>query len=128
MLRGPETVAEDLSRAFYRAHSERRPIVLNVPGEVQWEEVEYQKPYLRLPETRSAIASSDDRDEAIGIIASSRLPVVIAGRGVSDPEAEAAVLRFARRIEAPVATSLRGKGLFNDDPFHLGISGTASNE
>ncbi|TAL76991.1 MAG: thiamine pyrophosphate-binding protein [Burkholderiaceae bacterium] len=127
-LRGPETVAEDLARAFYRANIEHRPIVFNVPVDFQWQDVEYQKPYLRLPETRSVIASSNDMDDAIGIIASSHLPVVIAGRGVSDPEAEAAVLRFARRIEAPVATSLRGKGLFVDDPFHLGISGTASHE
>lgn len=127
-LRSPETVAEDLARAFYRAHSEHRPIVFNMPVEFQWQEVEYQKPYLRLPETRSAIASSQDMDDAIGIIASSHLPVVIAGRGVSGPEAEAAVLRFARRIEAPVATSLRGKGLFADDPFHLGISGTVSHD
>lgn len=127
-LRSPETVAEDLARVFYRAHVEHRPIVLNMPVEFQWQEIEYQKPYLRLPETRSAIASSTDMDDAIGIIASSHLPVVIAGRGAADPEAEAAVLRFARRIEAPVATSLRGKGLFADDPFLLGISGTASNE
>ncbi len=127
-LRSPATVAEDLARAFYRAQVERRPIVFNIPVEFQWQDVEYQKPYLRLPETRSAIASSTDMDDAIGIIASSRLPVVIAGRGVNSPEAEAAVLRFARRIEAPVATSLRGKGLFNEDPFHLGISGTVSNE
>ena len=127
-LRSPETVAEDLARAFYRAQIEHRPIVFNMPVEFQWQEVEYQKPYLRLPEARSAIASSTDMDDAIGIIASSHLPVVIAGRGVSDPEAEAAVLRFARRIEAPVATSLRGKGLFADDPFLLGISGTVSNE
>lgn len=127
-LRSPETVAEDLARAFYRAHCEHRPIVFNMPVEFQWKETNYQKPYLRLPETRSAIASSKDMDDAIGIIASSHLPVVIAGRGVSDPEAEAAVLRFARRIEAPVATSLRGKGLFADDPFLLGIFGTVSHE
>lgn len=128
MLRGPETVAEDLARAFYRAQCEHRPIVLNIPVEFQWQEVDYEKPYLRLPETRSSIASSKDMDDAIGIIASSHLPVVIAGRGVCDPEAEAAVLRFARRIEAPVATSLRGKGLFIDDPFLLGISGTVSHD
>ena len=127
-LRSPETVAEDLARAFYRAQTEHRPIVFNMPVEFQWKDVDYQEPYLRLPEARTAIASSKDMDDAIGIIASSHLPVVIAGRGVDGPEAEAAVLRFAQRIEAPVATSLRGKGLFNDDPFHLGISGTVANE
>lgn len=127
-LRGSETVAEDLARAFYRAYCEHRPIVFNVPDELQWLDVEYQEPTLRLPETRSAIANSDDMDHAIGMIASAHRPVVIAGRGASEPEAEAAVWRFARRIEAPVAVSLRGKGLFANDPFHLGISGTVSNE
>ncbi len=127
-MRGTETVAEDLARAFYRAQVELRPIVLNVPVELQWSDVEYRKPHLRVPETRSVIPSSKDMDDAIGIIATASLPVVIAGRGVNTPEAEASVLRFAQRIEAPVATSLRGKGLFNDDPFHLGISGTVSHE
>src|SRR5690606_3353564 len=90
-LRAPETVAEDLARAFYRAHVERRPIVFNVPVEFQWDEIDYEEPYLRLPETRTAIETSKDMDDAIGIIASSRLPVVIAGRGVADSDAEAAV-------------------------------------
>ena len=97
MLRGPQTVSEDLARAFYRAHVEHRPIVLNIPVEFQWVEVEYQKPYLRLPETRSVIESSTDMDDAIGIIASSRLPVVIAGRGeiAQRPRLRYCVLRVA---------------------------------
>lgn len=127
-LRGPKTVAEDLSRAFYRAHCERRPIVFNMPVDVQFEAAEYEKPHLRFPETRSVIPTSPDMDDAIGMIASAHMPVVIAGRGVGDSSAEASVLRFARRIEAPVATSVRGKGLFADDPFNLGLSGTVSDE
>lgn len=128
-LRDPKTVAEDLTRAFYRAHCEHRPIVFNMPVEFQWEDVvEYTKLHLRFPETRSAIPSSDDMDDAVGMIASAHRPVVIAGRGVGEPGAEAAVLRFARRIEAPVATSVRGKGLFADDAFNLGLSGTVSDE
>lgn len=123
-LRSPQTVAEDLNRAFYRARTEHRPIVFNMPLEFQWQEADYQKLPLRFPEARSAIASSADMDEAIGIIASARRPVVVAGRGAVD--GEAAIQRFAERIEAPVATSLRGKGLFADDPFNLGICGTVS--
>lgn len=125
-LRAPETLAEDLARAFYRARAEHRPVVFNMPIEFQWEEVEYDKPVLRYPQTRSAIASSDDMDHAIGMLASARRPVVIAGRGARAAEAEAAILRFAKRVGAPVATSLRGKGLFADDPFNLGVCGTIS--
>lgn len=129
-LRSADSVAEDLNRAAYRAWIERRPIVFNMPIELQWEEATYQKQVLRLPETRSAIAASADMDDAIGIIASARRPVVIAGAGVvfSGAGAEASVLRFAERIEAPVATTLRGKGLFSADPFNLGICGTVGHE
>lgn len=126
-LRAPGTLADDLARCFFRARQEHRPIVLNMPIEFMWEEVEYTAPRVYFPASRSVIASSDDMDKAIGIIASSRLPVVIGGRGAADPAAEAAVQRLAQRIEAPVATSVRGKGLFADDPFNLGISGTISN-
>ena len=40
-VRAPETVAEDLARAIRRAVLERRPVVLNVPVEFQWQQVEY---------------------------------------------------------------------------------------
>lgn len=125
-LRAPETLAEDLARAFYRARTEHRPVVFNTPIEFQWLDVDYVKPQLRFAETRTAIAASDDMDHAIGMLASARRPVVLAGRGARAEAAEAAILRFAKRIEAPVATSLRGKGLFADDPFNLGIAGTIS--
>src|SRR5690606_3441878 len=123
----PATLADDLARAFRRAGQEHRPVVLNMPIEFMWQEVEYSAPRVYFPESRSVISSSVDMDNAIGIIASSRLPVVIGGRGAADPEAEAAILRLARRIEAPVATTVRGKGLFSDDPFNLGICGTIAN-
>ena len=72
-LRSPKTVAEDLNRAFYRARTEHRPIVFNMPLEFQWQEANYEKLPLRFPETRSVIASSADMDEAIGIIASAEI-------------------------------------------------------
>ena len=126
-LRTPATLADDLARTFSRAHQERRPVVLNMPIDFMWQEVEYTAPRVYVPESRSVIASSTDMDNAIGIIASSHLPVIIGGRGAADPAAEAAIQRLAKRIEAPVATSVRGKGLFADDPFNLGICGTISN-
>ncbi|MFN3437430.1 MAG: thiamine pyrophosphate-binding protein [Acidovorax sp.] len=127
-LRSPQTVVQDVARALYRAVVEKRPVVLNMPADYQWMETVYEKPSLRIPETRSAIASSDDMDIAIGMIASAKRPVVIAGRGAIDPEASRSVKEFAQRIEAPVATTLRGKGLFAGDSFDLGICGTLSSE
>ena len=42
-VRTPQTVAEDLATAIFRAHAESRPVVLNVPVDFQWEEIEYQR-------------------------------------------------------------------------------------
>lgn len=126
-LRTPRTVAEDVARAFRRAAQEKRPVVLNMPVEFQWLDADYEKVELYLPEVRSATTSSTDMDNAIGIIASSHQPVVVAGRGAMAPDAEASIARLAERIEAPLATTLRGKGLFLDEPFNLGICGTLSN-
>lgn len=126
-LRAPDTIAEDVSRAFARAQVERRPIVLNMPIEFQWLDTQYEKLPLRIPDSYHATTSGTEMDNAIGIIASARRPLVLVGRGAIHPQARAAILRFAERIEAPLATTLRGKELFADEPFNLGICGTLSN-
>lgn len=41
-VRAPDTVGMDLSRAFYRARAERRPIILNMPADFMWQEVDYE--------------------------------------------------------------------------------------
>ena len=64
---------------------------------------------------------SADPDNAIAIIAAARRPVVLAWRGGIAPEARAAVLRFAARIEAPVATTLQAKDLFNNIALRMAM-------
>ena len=65
-------------------------------------------------------------DNAVGIIAAARRPVVLAGRGAIGREAREALVRLAERIGAPMATTLRAKGLFRGEAFDLGVFGTLS--
>src|SRR5699024_10817107 len=102
--------------------------ILNMPVEFQWQDVDYERVALRLPEVHSATTSGTDMDNAVGILAPSHRPVVVVGRGAMAPEDEASIARFAERIEAPLATTLRGKGLFRNNPYHLGICGTLGNQ
>ncbi|QND72895.1 thiamine pyrophosphate-binding protein [Tardiphaga robiniae] len=127
-LRTPETLGQDLAMAFRRARVERRPIVFNMPVEFQWQDMEYRKPSYALAEDRAVVPTSPDLDNAIGIIASARRPLILAGRGAMEPEARAAIIRLARRIEAPLATSLRAKGLFSGEPNNIGICGGMSTD
>lgn len=125
-VRGPRTVVQDVATAMRRALLERRPIVLNVPVEFDWADIEYQPIGFHVPESRAIVQSSEDLDNAIGIIAAARAPVIIAGRGASSDEAKTALTRLAERIEAPLATTLKAKDLFFDHPFNLGICGLES--
>jgi acetolactate synthase-1/2/3 large subunit len=125
-VRTPETFAEDLNWAFRRAELDRGPVVLNIPADFQWVEVE-PRPEPPVPVVHQSIAASEAAlDAALGVIASARRPVVLAGRGVSTAAARDAVLGFARRIGAPLATTLQSRELYRGEADDLGIFGTLS--
>jgi thiamine pyrophosphate-dependent acetolactate synthase large subunit-like protein len=124
-LTSVQTALRDLSLAIRRAYIERRPIVLDIQANLLWEDVEYQHvPNLPVWE-QVPRPDLDALDEAGGILASSRNPLILMGRGVT-PEARASVLQLAERIGAPVATSLGGKGHLTGEQFGIGIFGTLS--
>lgn len=125
-VRSPRTAVEDVARALRRAMVEYRPIVLNVPFEFDWTEVEYHPIRAYVPNNRAVIGASEDLDNAIGIIAAAKRPVIVAGRGATSPEAKDALLTLAKRIEAPLATTIKAKDLFRGEDYNLGLCGTFS--
>jgi len=125
-LRSPATLARDVAMALRRAQLERRPIALNVPVNFQWQETTYTPAPMVAARAANYVPSGEEMDNAVGIIAAAKRPIVLAGRGASSPAAKAAMLALAERIGAPVATTLRGKGLFNGEPWDLGVYGTLS--
>lgn len=127
-MRSPQTAAVDLATAIRRARVEKRPLVLNMPVDFQWAETDYVPSRSRLLDTTGARPSNDSLDDAVGLIASANRPVVLAGRGAISPEARAAVLRFAERIGAPVATTLKARDLFRAESHDLGVFGTIAHD
>ena len=123
-LRSPATVTEDVAQAFYRARVERRPIVLNMPADFMWQKSDYAIKILDVFTKTGGAAEGDTLDNAIGMIASARRPLILAGGGAI--HARDALIRLADRLEAPLATTLRAKGLFNDHPYNIDIFGTLS--
>jgi len=123
----PATAVQDLARAFRRAQAERRPVAFSFPTEMMHENVaEGTPPMLAGVEPTAGAASEPAIEKAVAIIAASRRPLVLAGRDAIGPEARAALLRLAERIEAPLATTLRAKDLFRGEDYDLGIMGTLS--
>jgi thiamine pyrophosphate-dependent acetolactate synthase large subunit-like protein len=123
-LRTPTTVGKDVARAFYRAQVERKPIVLNMPADFMWVEVEHDMQVLDVFTAPGGVAQGGILDNAIGMIASARRPLILAGAGAVDARDQ--LIALADRLEAPLATTLKAKGLFNDHPYNIDIFGTLS--
>lgn len=125
-VRGPETIAVDVAAAVRRAQVERRPIVLNVPLDIEWEEVDYvAAPAVGRLET-ALDADPSALDTALGIVASASRPLVLAGRGAVTSGAHDALVALAEALGAPLCTSLLGSSYFAGEPFNLGVFGTLS--
>ena len=123
------TFIEDLGRAARTALQLQQPVVLNVPADFQWADVDFPLVPPNLSVAHQAIAASPEAlDRAVGVIYASRRPILLVGRGAGQPATRAALLKFADRIGAPVATTLRAKDLFRGEAFDLGVMGTVSHE
>ena len=124
-VRSAATIAHDIEMAIQRAHTERRPIVLNVPLDLQWETDIALDEIAPWQAEQGAVAPDPAAlDKAVGILASASRPLVLAGRGAVAADAHDALVALAERLGAPLATSLLGTGYFANDPFNLGLFGT----
>jgi acetolactate synthase-1/2/3 large subunit len=124
-----QTFIDDLGRAARTAMQRQWPVVLNVPADFQWAEVDFPLVAPNLSIARQAIAADPEAlDRAVGVIAASRRPILLVGRGAGRPATRSALLKFGDRLGAPVATTLRAKDLFRGETFDLGVMGTVSHE
>jgi acetolactate synthase-1/2/3 large subunit len=127
-IRSAVSAVADLAEAVRLAWTYSAPVVVNVPIDIEWESVDYL-PVIGTPAPVSTVSPDQDAiEEAVGVLASADRPLVLAGRGVRGADARTTVLALAERLGAPVATTLRGKDLFNDIPGNVGIFGTLSDE
>lgn len=123
-IRSAQTVSEDIAKGFYRAKAEKRPIVVNMPADFMWQEVAHGVVRYPLFNAPSLVPEGEDFENAIGMIASARRPIILAGGGAI--HAKDSLVKLSNRLEAPVATTLKAKGLFNDHPYNMDIFGTLS--
>jgi acetolactate synthase I/II/III large subunit len=124
--RRPDLIEEDLARAIRLAVVEHRPVVLDIPIGFQWEDVE-RRPQPVVPLAVDAVHPDPDRvEDAAGVIASARRPLVLAGRGAIGARDE--LVALAARIGAPLATTAQARQLFAGERFDLGIFGGLATE
>jgi len=122
----PESALETVSRAFDIARSERRPVVVAMPADLQTMVIA-SEPYKSSRHHQPVIASDKPSPDAIkalvGQISSSRKPIVLIGRGVISANAIEEAGKLADRCGALLATTLLAKGALENHEFSLGVIG-----
>jgi thiamine pyrophosphate-dependent acetolactate synthase large subunit-like protein len=118
-----DSAVADAAAAIDLARRERRAVLLNLPLDVQGDEVEN----LTLPEPMASsdpmVPSDDDLNLLAGALEGAQRPVFVAGRGSRGPGCRQALADLAETTGALLATSAVAKGLFNDNEWYLDVSG-----
>jgi len=132
-LHMPERMPVAVRDAFLQARRERRPVVIGIPFDLQarpWTgPANLPKPSRELlPRPSPMPPHPDDVASAAKLFAGAERVVVLAGLGAVEARAGAACKALAAKTGGLLATTLPARGLFHDDPFCIGISGSYTPE
>nr|MBM4734495.1 thiamine pyrophosphate-binding protein [Prescottella equi] len=111
----------DTVRAYRTAVRERRTVVLSLPLDVQEQAAPQSWAVPLLPPIQRVHPDADALTSLVALLEQAQRPVFVAGRGARDAGPQIAAL--AERTGALVATSAVANGLFEGNPFSLGVSG-----
>jgi len=132
-LHMPERMPVAVRDAFLQARRERRPVVVGIPFDLQarsWSGAEnLPKPSRELlPRPSPMPPHPDDVASAAKLFAGAEKIVVFAGLGAVEAGAGPACRALAAKTGGLLSTTLPARGLFHDDPFCIGISGSFTPE
>lgn len=122
-LYSAESALADTVRAYRRAATERRPVVLMLPLDVQGGAAPPASDPPPPPLVRPVRPAAEAVAAATAVLAAAQRPLLIAGRGAVLADARASLMALAERCGALLATSAVANGLFAGNPWSLGISG-----
>jgi thiamine pyrophosphate-dependent acetolactate synthase large subunit-like protein len=123
-VHAPHTALNDTVRAVSRAMRDRQTVVLSLPIDLQdaplpAEAIAPNAPLALAPISPGAAAV----ERLVDDIAKAKRPRILAGRGAAISGAEDSLIRLGERIGALMATTVCGYGLFNNNPWSVGVCG-----
>ncbi|MDO4953045.1 MAG: biosynthetic-type acetolactate synthase large subunit [Synergistaceae bacterium] len=126
-IHNPNDIPAVIKKAFYIASTGRPgPVLVDLPSNVQTAEGEFVWPRkLALPGYHpDELNNLDKLDEAVSSLEKAKRPVIYAGGGVLRSHASKQLSAIAKQLNAPVVTTLMGKGsLPESHPHVLGMAG-----
>ncbi len=127
-----DRLLDNVREAFLVAQTQRRPVVLSIPMDMQklpWPHLTDYTPSAELvPAPQRMMPDPDIIDRVVDMIAEAERPMIIAGRGAVHSGARAELDALGELTGALAATSLLGKGLFNGNPYALDIAGAFASD
>ena len=123
----PQRMYQYVREAFYIARHERKPVVLGVPYDLQKQPLpnvgQYQPSSEILPHVEPTPPHPHQVDAVVEKLVRAKCPIVLAGRGALRAGAQAEVEEVAELSGALLATTLLARGMFDHNPFSLGVAG-----
>jgi acetolactate synthase-1/2/3 large subunit len=120
-----EQVPAVFSEAYRAAMSGARgPVLIEVPEDVWLETSEVDLEGMVLESDAPGEVTEEDVREAIEMLSTARLPLILAGGGVAYAGASELLVQFAEKLQVPVATTGNGRGVIPEThPLCLGRAG-----
>lgn len=117
-------LADTIRRAFGIARRGRPgPVLIDIPKDVTANMAEYEPKKIVQPRRRECVDEVELR-AAADMIQEAKKPYIFVGGGAVLSDAAEELLEFAKKVDAPVADSLMGKGAFpGTDPYYTGMLG-----
>lgn len=118
-------LAQVIRRAFTIAQTGRPgPVLVDITKDVTGALCEYEKEVPAQIVRQSDTISEEDMERAIEMVRKAQKPFIFVGGGAVISDASEELRAFAKKIQAPVADSLMGKGAYDGtDEFYTGMVG-----
>lgn len=117
-------LADTIRRSFGIARRGRPgPVLIDIPKDVTANMAEYEPKKIVQPRRRECV-DEVELQAAADMIQEAKKPYIFVGGGAVLSDAAEELLEFAKKVDAPVADSLMGKGAFpGTDPYYTGMLG-----
>jgi pyruvate dehydrogenase (quinone) len=118
----PEQARAVIGTAILTAVFDKGPTVISLPGDVASSDARAASPPITIPSNPVFRPSDADLEKLVAMVAGAKNIAIFGGEGCR--HARDQVIELARRLNAPVGYSFRGKQwLEHDNPFAVGMTG-----
>lgn len=125
IVKDVDKLADTIRKAFLIARTGRPgPVLIDIPKDVTANLSEYQKVEIDVTDIQRKKIDEDEIETAVKMIRRAKKPYIFVGGGAVLSGASESLVKFAHKIDAPVADSLMGKGAFpGTDELYSGMLG-----